>query len=216
MNKQRFQNTLRIVEINRFGSSLEPMSHVQVFSYEKEGRDLVTVSGCDLIDSFFDMQKNMESAFTLSYFSELIEDSRPSVTEDDVLFRLLLETLKALRAGGDLKFLTAYFEIWFLKLNGFLPELTRCSACRRDITGPAGLSPKKDGAYCEDCATGNLEQIPAEFPEFLDWTRKHPPAHPYPPSLSAEILQEIRHVLKQLIVFHMERAPKSLSFLDQD
>jgi DNA repair protein RecO (recombination protein O) len=41
---------------NRFGSSLEPMSHVTAFYYEKEGRELVTVSGCDLLESFFELQ----------------------------------------------------------------------------------------------------------------------------------------------------------------
>ena len=41
---------------NRFGSSLEPMSVVRVFYYEKERRDLITVSGCDLLESFFEIQ----------------------------------------------------------------------------------------------------------------------------------------------------------------
>ena len=38
---------------NRFGSSLEPLSYVKVFYYEKEGKELVTISNCDLIESFF-------------------------------------------------------------------------------------------------------------------------------------------------------------------
>ena len=37
---------------NRFGSSLEPLSHVRIFYYEKEGKELVTISNSDLIESF--------------------------------------------------------------------------------------------------------------------------------------------------------------------
>ena len=57
---------------NRFGSSLEPMSHVKVFYYEKERRDLVTVSNCDLLESFFEIQNVLKTSFTLSYFIHLL------------------------------------------------------------------------------------------------------------------------------------------------
>src|SRR5512135_3655446 len=63
---------------NRFGSSLEPLSVVRVFYYEKERKDLVTISNCDLLDSFFDLQKSPEVTFTTAYFAELIEEFFPS------------------------------------------------------------------------------------------------------------------------------------------
>src|SRR4030042_1060620 len=62
---------------NRFGSSLEPMSVVRVFYYEKERRDLVTVSGCDLLESFFEIQAEPATAFLLTYFAELIGGFAP-------------------------------------------------------------------------------------------------------------------------------------------
>ena len=86
---------------NRFGSSLEPMSVVRAFYYEKERKDLVTVSNCDLLESFFDVQKDLKVSFTLSYFAELIEEFSPVRSGDDVLFRLLLSILRCLAAGGD-------------------------------------------------------------------------------------------------------------------
>ena len=62
---------------NRFGSSLEPMSHVRVFFYEKERRDLVTISACDLLESFFDIQTDLQAALTPAYFAELVEEFVP-------------------------------------------------------------------------------------------------------------------------------------------
>jgi DNA repair protein RecO (recombination protein O) len=200
---------------NRFGSSLEPMSHVTAFYYEKEGKELVTVSGCDLLESFFEAQANVEASFTLGYFAELIEDSRPSLTEDDVLFRLLLQLLQALKAGGDLKLLTAYFESWFLKLNGFLPELDRCRGCRKDIEGLGWLSYKRDGAYCDGCAPSKKEEVTGDLLSFLEWIRKNPPPKEHDVPFTRTQVDAIRRVLKDLIVFSMERAPKSLSFLDR-
>jgi DNA repair protein RecO (recombination protein O) len=200
---------------NRFGSSLEPLSHVNVFYYEKEGRDLVTVSGCDLLESFFELQGDLEVSFTLGYFAELIEDARPSLAEDDVLFRLLLQVLQALKEGGELKFLTAYFEVWFLKLNGFLPELTRCRRCRSAITESGWLSHEKDGAFCNKCTPGKKDEITAELYLFLEWIKNNPPTAQRNPALSGEQIAAIRSVLKNLIVFHMERAPRALTFLDR-
>jgi len=200
---------------NRFGSSLEPMSLVTAFTYEKEGRELVTVSGCDLLESFFELQTQLEISFTLSYFAELIEDSRPSLMEDDVLFRLLLQILQALKSGGNLKFLTAYFEAWFLRLNGFLPDLARCRRCRGDITGSGWLSYKKDGAFCENCTSPTKEEITPELRVFLEWIRKNPPPKERDVPYTGPQIETIRRVLKDLLVYHMERAPKSLTFLDR-
>ena len=75
---------------NRFGSSLEPLSLIKVYYYEREGKDLVTISNCDLIESFFEIQNDLETTYSLSYFVELIEEFYPARSKDDTLFRLLL------------------------------------------------------------------------------------------------------------------------------
>jgi len=89
---------------SRFGCSLEPLSLVKVFYYEKEGKDLVTVSSCDLVESFFEIQDDLQTSFTLGYFSELIEEFSPSRAKDDTLYRLLLSVLNSISGGGDLTF----------------------------------------------------------------------------------------------------------------
>jgi len=107
---------------NRFGSSLEQMSLVRVFYYEKERKDLVTVSQCDLLESFFDVPKDFRTSCTLSYFAELVEEFFPARAKEEVLFRLFLSVLRAIKAGGDIDFLSRYFEAWILQINGLLPD----------------------------------------------------------------------------------------------
>lgn len=198
---------------NRFGSSLEPMSIVRVFFYEKERRDLVTISNCDLLESFFEAQRDPRVANAAAYFAELIEEFSPPQARDEDLYRLLTSVLRALAAGGDRDFLTAYYDVWFLRLNGLLPHLARCRDCRKPVTA-GWLAPRKDGVFCDACAPVKKDALPAETAAFLAWARKNSPLraaeHPFTPD---ELLR-IRKALEAMIVFHLEREPKTLRFLD--
>jgi len=198
---------------SRFGSSLEPMSVVRVFYYEKERKDLVTVSACDLLESFFDVQKDLKIAFTLSYFAELIEEFSPSRAVDDVLYRLVLSVLRCLDGTGDVAYLGGYFEAWFLRINGLLPDLARCKQCRKPLGAPAWLSPKRDGAFCETCAPAKKEEVPPETAAFLDWVKRNPPSLACAePSIRGNI-ESVRRVLQALIAFYLEKEPRTLRYL---
>jgi DNA repair protein RecO (recombination protein O) len=197
---------------NRFGSSLEPMSVVSVFYYEKERRDLVTVSGCDLIESFFEIQTEPGTAFLLTYFAELIEEFAPARAREEVLYRLLLSVLRSLKDGCDRDFAAAYFEAWFLHANGLLPDLSVCQKCRKPLA-PGWLAPKKDGAFCADCATFKKEEVPVRTEAFLRWIRKNPPPGGCAPPFAPDEIAGIRKALQAMIVYHMEREPRTLHFL---
>lgn len=198
---------------NRFGSSLEPMSHVKVFYYEKERKELVTVSSCDLLESFFDIQKDPGNSFALGYFSELIEEFLPARSRDHVLFRLLLSTLKALKSSGDLSLLSAYFEAWFLKINGLLPNLKNCKTCQKAVKESGWLSAMKDGVFCPDCASQKKESVPPQIHSFLNWAKKNSPPTEPNPAFSVQDIASIRKTLQRIIVFHLEKEPKTLRFL---
>jgi DNA repair protein RecO (recombination protein O) len=198
---------------NRFGSALEPMSLVTMFFYEKERRDLVTVSDCDLLESFFDIQKDPKASLTLAYFAELIEEFFPARAHEDLIFRLLLSVLQALKERGDLNLLTRYFEAWFLQINGFLPNVRRCKKCGKAPVESGWMAPKKDGIYCAGCAPVKKEEVKPELASFLDWVRKNPPPKAGRPFFSPEVLKAIQGSLQAMIVYHMEKEPKSLRYI---
>jgi DNA repair protein RecO (recombination protein O) len=197
---------------NRFGSSLEPLSVVRVFYYEKERRDLVTVSGCDLVESFFEMQAEPATAFLLTYFAELVEEFTPVRAREDVLYRLLLSVLRCLKARGDREFAAAYFEAWFLQANGLLPDLSRCAGCRKPLDS-GWIGPRRDGAYCPACAPLKKDELAAGIQDFLRWVRKNPPPEAGAPPFPPDRIAAIRRTLQALIVYHMEKEPKSLHLL---
>jgi len=197
---------------NRFGSGLEPLSIVRVFYYEKERRDLVTIGNCDLLESFFEMQKSPEMSFTLAYFAELIEEFFPAKAGEDKIFRLLLSVLQALKAGGERNYLSRYFEAWFLQINGLLPDFSRCRKCRRPVES-GWLAVNRDGVFCPSCAPDERTETRGEMVRFIDWARKNSPraeaAHPF----SAAELRTIGHTLQEVIIYHLEKEPKALAFL---
>lgn len=198
---------------NRFGSSLEPMSLVTVFYYEKERKDLVTVTDCELLESFFEMQKEVKVSFILSYFAELVEEFFPSRAKEELLFRLLLATLQALKKGGKLNFLSRYFEAWFLKINGFLPDFSRCKKCGKKIEEMAWISAKKDGVFCNQCADEKKESATPVLSQFIGWVRNNPPLSAGDIPFSEVELETIGKTLQAIIVFHMEKEPKTLHYL---
>jgi len=198
---------------NRFGSSLEPFSYVNIFYYEKERKELSIVSNCDLIESFFEIQKDLNISFTLAYFAEIVEEFFPARSKDEPLFRLLIANLQALKAGGDLNFLSAYFEAWFLKINGILPVFHWCKKCQKNITGPSWLSSKKDGVICNSCAEQKKEKVPKEFNLFLEWIKINPPPKETTLPLTSGQTIAIRKILQSIIVFHLERDPKALHYV---
>jgi DNA repair protein RecO (recombination protein O) len=198
---------------NRFGSSLEPLSLINVFYYEKERKDLVTLSQADLIESFFEVHRDYQASCTLSYFAELVEEFFPSRASEDIVFRLLLSILRAIKEKGDVGLLSRYFEAWFLQINGLLPDFRRCKKCRKSLAEAGWLSPQMDGVYCASCAPLKKEAVPVELPAFLGWVRKNAPPRENTSPFSSGQLKTISRTLQSLIIFHLEREPKSLHFL---
>jgi DNA repair protein RecO (recombination protein O) len=200
---------------NRFGSALEPLSYITAFFYEKEHNDLVTISGCDLRESFFDLSSDLPSNYALSYIVELIEEFVPVRSRENLSFRLFLSILQALRDRVDVRVLTRYFEAWILRLNGIMPDIRRCRRCRTAIaeSAPGWLSPRRDGVFCDACAPARKEEITDGLGRFMTWVQENPPAACAAAPFSADDIRSFEKALQAMIIFHLEREPKSLRWL---
>ena len=54
---------------SRFGSTLEKLSHIRIWFFERESRDLVRISQCEMIESFLDAFGDYPSSVALALFS---------------------------------------------------------------------------------------------------------------------------------------------------
>lgn len=113
----------------RFGSSLEPWSRVSLALFEKEGMDLARIDACDLLESAYRLQEDLETAYLLAYLAEVADTFTRERQPEPHYFRLLASVLTALKSGLERSVAHRYFEVWTLRLHGLLPDLSRCGGC---------------------------------------------------------------------------------------
>src|SRR5277367_4472802 len=60
-----------------FGSGLERLSRVRMAYFQRETAELVSLSGCELIESQFALASDYERSVALDYFTEVAEHLLP-------------------------------------------------------------------------------------------------------------------------------------------
>ena len=141
---------------SRFGSTLERLSHVRIWYYERETRDLVRINQCEMIESFLDSFRDYNLSVVLSLFSEITEAVLPEREAADANFRLLLLASQAVKRTGKAELPLAYFSLWTVKLGGWLPPLGSCARCGKELDEREAryFSSATSVMVCEKCRRG--------------------------------------------------------------
>jgi DNA repair protein RecO (recombination protein O) len=126
-----------------FGSGLERLSRVHMTYFERENRDLVSMSGCELIESPFALQSDYTRGVALDYFAETAEHLLPPHEPNEKFFRLLGAALEHLRTGGEVWTSILYVSLWAVRLTGVFPEL-RVSREAGEIAEEMFVTPLKN------------------------------------------------------------------------
>jgi DNA repair protein RecO (recombination protein O) len=106
-----------------FGSGLERLSHVRMAYFQRENAELVSLTGCELLESTFGLQSDYARSVALDYFTEVAEQLLPPHEANEKFFRLLSAAVAYLRANGDIWTAVAYYSLWAVRLTGVFPEL---------------------------------------------------------------------------------------------
>ena len=124
---------------SRFGASLEPFTHIRLSYFEKENRELVSLGDTEIVRSYFSVARE-DAVFTLlEYLGGLLLEFSPPHEPNEKLFRMSLACLEGFfESPQSRQGLASYFEIWTLKLSGFLPDLKVCGGCRRSLSEVIG------------------------------------------------------------------------------
>ncbi|MGC1659397.1 MAG: DNA repair protein RecO [Candidatus Acidiferrales bacterium] len=146
---------------SKFGSTLERLSYVRIWFYEKETRELVRINQCELIESFLAAFSDYGSSVALAIFSEVSEGVLPEREVSDANFRLLLLAAQEVKRTGKSELPLAYFSLWTVKLAGWLPPLDACGRCGRSIGSDeaAYVSPSASAIACAKCRAPGLRTI---------------------------------------------------------
>lgn len=148
---------------SRFGSTLEPLTYIRIWFYERETRQLVRIRECELQESFMDAQRAYNANVAFSLLAEITETVLPEHEASDPAFRLLLAACRAIKRTGLVALPITYFAVWTVRLGGWLPSLDGCTRCHRSIAGqPAWASQDRSAVYCGDCRPNGAILIPAD------------------------------------------------------
>lgn len=190
---------------SRYGGTLEPLTFVRLWIFERENRDLLRINSAELAESFFDMQKDYRMQIAAQYVAEVAEQLLPEREANDRVFRLFLAVLKAMRRSKEIDRPLVYFDYWLLRLSGFLPDFATCSVCGATLGTEGFYNRGGEGLVCDTCRipggqkidVGLLASIATCCQGTLDrWIDSGPPA----PGLRG-----IRQLLEQIIESHLER-----------
>lgn len=201
---------------SRFGSTLERLSHVRIWFYERETRDLMRINQCEMIESFLDAFRDYASSVILTLFSEITEAVLPEREAADANFRLLLLAAQAVKHSGKPDLPLAYFALWTVKLGGWLPAIDCCARCGVVFRGaePQYFSKAALAMLCGRCRKSGTRALSSATPlavrkmfaERLDRIKEH--------DIDPDAAKEIAEVMLDIIEHQIDRPLASRQLLE--
>src|SRR5512146_2887151 len=130
------------------GGALEPLTQVRVYWEDRERAELARIDSCEVLQSPLAMPVDYPRAVALGHVAEVLDEFLPDREANDAVFRLTSAVLTQLQSGAVWRPLT-YFELWVVRLMGFLPDLAECVVCGEALNGSrAWFHALADGLMC--------------------------------------------------------------------
>src|SRR5437762_5757888 len=197
---------------SKFGASLEPFTLARIHYYQKENHELVSLNQAEILKSHFDLSGNAEILTGLAYMGDLIIEFSPPYEPNERLFRMVKACLDAIcESQSDLQMILRYFEIWLLRLEGYLPDMRRCGECHRAFDQQEVTFVNTDLVFrCHACSHGGSGALSLRLQNQLRATQKLAPfvfaqeSREIPESIHRE-MAELTH---RLIGRVLERQPR--------
>lgn len=203
----------------RFGSALEPFTHNEVIFFQREGRGLVRLDNCKIINSFTAIAQDIKKIAYGNYLLELVNILTPEHEKHPEIFRLLVFFLTLLCSEAVREDILRMFELRLTALLGYQPQFLQCVACGKSFSSQENyrFSFKKGGILCSACHSGN-----EAFPILSQGTIK---LFQQAQQLSLLKLNRIRFspaslgegrlILAKFLEYHIGKKPKSLEFIEK-
>jgi DNA repair protein RecO (recombination protein O) len=199
----------------RFGGALEPLTYVRAFYDVRERQELARLDSCEVLESPMASEVSYARAVALGHIAELLDELLPDHEANDAIFRLTLSVLHVL-TGPDVWMPVTYFELWLTRLVGFLPELTECIVCGRNLNGSrAFFNALADGLMCPDDKRLASSEISNESRTLAAQMLRAPvesfEAKPWPKAQGADL----RKFLIQILQRHLEKKLVTAGMLEK-
>jgi DNA repair protein RecO (recombination protein O) len=142
---------------NRFGGSLEPMSHISIVFYKYSNRELQYISQSSIINFFPSIHNDFSRMMIAMAILEIVNNVVHSEEQNREFFNLIQNTLKFLeesRTNFD-NFLI-YFQVHLASIFGFQPNFNTCEICKKELDESHlqennGFIIDKGSVICQKC-----------------------------------------------------------------
>src|SRR4030095_10297961 len=194
---------------NKFGAALEPFTLVNLNYYQKENQELVSLRQAEILKSSFNLSSDPETLSGLAYMGDLVVEFSPPYQANENLFRMVKACLEAVTENPeDLPLIIRYFEVWLLRLEGFLPDFKRCADCHRAFVETENVFLAPDHSFrCRSCsATGAHSLSKRAHSQLLSMLKLGPSSFAVASrNGSAQTNRELGQLTQQMIARVLER-----------
>lgn len=198
---------------NRFGASLEPFTHVTLTYYQKESQELVSIRQTEILRSNFNLMGDPAMLAGMAYMGDLLMEFAPPHQANETLFRMAVACFEATANNpSDLQAILRYFEVWLLKIEGFMPDLQRCAECHKNfaVDEQVYFASRDFALCCSDCGGGKVKAMSRALHTHLKMVQRLPPAKFGEEDREASIQtkRELAELTHQIIGRVLERLPR--------
>ena len=215
---------------SKLSGSLELLNHGMLLFNYRENRDLQSLTGFDLIEGFDGIRADFARTTYGCYLAELVDVITSEGDANPEIFDLLRNTYQFLEDTDDVPLLARVFEMKFLDLAGYAPQLSQCAHCgsvptplptqTTHVTPTNALvmqfSVRHGGLLCGKCEhrdTSAFSIAPGSC-ELLKTLRKSDLSKLNRIRASTRNHLEMKLILSSFIRYHTERRIKSLKFIE--
>lgn len=144
---------------SKFGASLEPMTWGRYVYYQRDNRDLQTLSEGDIVHSFEPVKQHYGRLAAGSVVCELLDHMTEEEDRNPLLFRYALDTLQWI---GMIEPPALDLPVWYFQIKaagelGYRPHLSGCVMCGNRLgEGKLGFSPLLGGVLCGEHASQGM------------------------------------------------------------
>jgi DNA repair protein RecO (recombination protein O) len=189
---------------SRFGATLESLTYIRIWFYERETRELVRISQTELIESFLDAQRDYLAGVALAVVSDISEAALGEREVAEPNFRLLLTVARAIKAGAAPSLALAYFALWTVRLGGWLPRLDHCARCGAALLS-CGYAATDGTLFCRECRLPGQPPISQPVIDLARRVLKEKLEVLMAASLAPDPVVELREYMLNAIEHHIER-----------
>lgn len=193
---------------SKYLGALEPFTHVSLVFYKKENRLMNYLSDASITESFSSLHAQLGKMALAAVACEMIDKSEQEDHSHPEQFHLLLDTLRALDQHKiSLRNIIRAFQIQFISMAGFAPELESCHFCRRSSVDALNYFSPELGLYsCSQC--GRLQETGRPMSgyvlELLRWFKTIAIMDATQARISKSVGEDIDAVLLSYLQTHIE------------